>query len=494
MLTIGQRAKLIWRLLSGHYEGAQYVPYRSTLPGARAQDAKKDLSPRDRIALMEKARYFERNNALVNRICDLFETYVVGPGIQFFPASSDVEWNVRAKVYIDGWKPWADLGSLQGFDTLQSTIARALVIDGEIFVVLTSGTSGFPRIQLLESHRCATPPDKIAQEGKTIVDGVGIDRLGRPVGYWFTELDQSGGPLRYRFVDAPSIVHVFEPGRTAQYRGVTMLYPCMRDLHDLDDLQFLEMKAARDAAEITNVLQTASGGLTTQQLIALGGEVPSTTQTKENLDATFVGGRNLVLGETDKFAQFKNERPSVVTREFWDELSNRVCQGVGIPLQIVDPSSQQGTTFRAAVDSSAAWFRCRCEALSVHLTRIIHYVLGFGINTDVNLADPPADWIRLQSRPPRALCVDLNRNSYANVNDLAAGLVTMETLQGEQGRDWRREITQRAVELAFVREVAARFGLKPEQLSAMDLPKLAEPMPAPAEDAADMVPEDASTN
>jgi capsid protein len=141
-------------------------------------------------------------------------------------------------------------------------IARALMIDGEIFVILTSGVSGFPRIQLLESHRCGTPPDLAKFEAKTIVDGVTIDKFGRPLGYWFWEEDQqTSGPLKWRFVEASSLIHVFEPGRTAQYRGLTLLGPVINDLHDLDDLQLLEMRAARDAAEVTNVLKNASGSL-----------------------------------------------------------------------------------------------------------------------------------------------------------------------------------------------------------------------------------------
>jgi len=158
-MKLRHRVKAAWRLLSGRYEGAQQTPYRSQIPGS-LQSARLDASASTREVLGRKARYFERNSALVNRLADLFETYVVGTGIQFFPVSSDAEWNARAAAYLEAWKPFADLSSLQGFDTLQGIIARALLVDGEIFVVLTQGESGFPRIQLVESHRCATPPDR----------------------------------------------------------------------------------------------------------------------------------------------------------------------------------------------------------------------------------------------------------------------------------------------------------------------------------------------
>jgi hypothetical protein len=113
-----QRLRGAFRLLFARYEGAQHPLYRSTLQTSM-QGAKFDLSPSTRQSLLRKARYFEQNSALINRLADLFETYVVGPGIQFFPSSSDDEWNANARRYLDDWKPCADLSSLQGFDTLR---------------------------------------------------------------------------------------------------------------------------------------------------------------------------------------------------------------------------------------------------------------------------------------------------------------------------------------------------------------------------------------
>jgi hypothetical protein len=203
-------------------------------------------------------------------------------------------------------------------------------------------------------------------------------------------------------------------------------------------------------------------------LIALGGVVPATNSTKENLDAT-VGGRNR-SEQGGRVRAVSVRAASVGTREAGDVLRNQVCQGVGIPLQIVDPSSQQGTTFRAAVDSSAAWFRCRYSALSVHLTRIILYVLGFGIRTDLSLADPPADWRNVRARPPRSLCVDLGYNAQATLLALASGTTTLEAIYGERGLDWDRETDQRVRELVRIKEKAQRAGLDPAEISAAALP------------------------
>src|SRR5262245_55769073 len=80
------------------YEGARNQPSRSWIPGS-LQSAKLDYTPPVRRELQRKARYWERNTALVQRLVYLFEEYTVGVGIGFYPASSDPEWNQRARAY-----------------------------------------------------------------------------------------------------------------------------------------------------------------------------------------------------------------------------------------------------------------------------------------------------------------------------------------------------------------------------------------------------------
>jgi capsid protein len=141
---------------------------------------------------------FEQNNAIVNRLADLFEQYTVGPnGLQFIPSSSDEDWNQRAAASWAQWTDVCDLTSLHAISTLMTLTARSWFIDGEVFILLTRGeersaTANLkpvlrPRIQLIESHRVATPPQLQDQEGKTVSDGIEIDAKGRPTAYWIKD-------------------------------------------------------------------------------------------------------------------------------------------------------------------------------------------------------------------------------------------------------------------------------------------------------------------
>src|SRR5688572_3483546 len=63
------------RLVQNRYEAGQlWSSRRSYLPGW-TRDARFDADSATCTEIRRKARYFERNNAIVNRLADLFEQY-----------------------------------------------------------------------------------------------------------------------------------------------------------------------------------------------------------------------------------------------------------------------------------------------------------------------------------------------------------------------------------------------------------------------------------
>ncbi|TXH52223.1 MAG: phage portal protein [Desulfurellales bacterium] len=445
--------------------GKRWSADRSWIPG-EVTDAKFDADGATRWEIVRKARYFEANSGLVNRLADLFEQYTVGEsGLRFIPASSSDEWNTAAANWWAGWCPVCDVASLHPFGTLQSLIARAWLIDGEAFVVLTSGRnapSGMaqrPRIQLVESHRVATPIGMLGDS--TVIDGIEIDRqTGRPVAYWIRTGDA------YNRVDAASVIHVFEPSRIGQYRGLSFLTPVMNDLHDLDDLQMLEMKAAKVAAEVTNVITTETGELTDEdirrQKFTLEGEDSlghTGTEDRERHYRKSFGGRTVALKSGEDIKQFISNRPSVAAREYWDYLTSKICAGVGISKLLVYPYTLQGTVTRSDLDVSATFFRCRSAVLQAAFARIYLWAIDWARANERSLADPPSDWKAVTVRAPRSVNVDVGRNSTAMLEELKNGVRTYEDIYAEQGEDWRQRLRQKAREAALIRDLSVEFGV-----------------------------------
>jgi len=426
-------------------------------------DAKKDLTAGDRKELQRLSRFFEAGNAIVNRMADLWECYVVGQGLQIFPASSSEEWNAKAAQKFNDWKRFADIASRDGWDVLQGRLARSWFVDGEVFLLLTTEGS-FPRVQMVEAHRCVSPDER-----ENIVDGVEVDGNGRPIAYWF----KTGNNKPQRF-DASFVVHIFEPSRIGQYRGTPLISCVLNDLRDLDDLQILEMRAAKHAARIAIVQKNKSGEVSSADKLRSRFSTSNTsptgdsvTQSRSSYYESSVGRDVVVLQTGDELTQFANNRPSVVTREYWRMLTEKVCAGVGIPYVLVFPDSMQGTVYRGALDMANAFFRARSSVLSVHFQRVWEWVIG----NDVSLiAGRPADWRTTSTRAPKSVNVDVGRNSSAAINELAAGIRNYQGLYAEVGMDWKRELEQKAKEAAYIAQLSAQYGVNPEQIAASSLP------------------------
>lgn len=430
-------------------------------------DARLDADQATRSEMLRKARYFEANSPLVQRLADIWEQYVVGSnGLIFLPDSSDDAWNEAARQWLEEWQQFPDLLSLQNWATLQSMVARSWFVDGEVFLLKTRGNAPpyFPRVQVIESHRVGTPPDMAAIEGRSIVDGVQIDTHGRPTHYHVqTGFDSE----RYEAIPAANMVHVFEPVRPGMYRGLTHLYAVMNTLHDLDDLAKLEMQAAKDAAKTTEVIKTPSGEAPDDAHEFLRDET-SEAGAANPLFAYYkqvFGASTKILKVGDEYEQHVSQRPSVAQQWYWKYLAEQVCLGsAGVPLVMVYPDSLQGTVYRGVLDMAAVTFRSRSTVMATALSSVVRYALDSASRFDRRIGNKPPDWYKLVCRPPRSPNVDVGRNSTAMLAELEANTRTLQDIYAETGDDWKQKLRQRAKEKALIKEL----GLEPsETLPAM---------------------------
>lgn len=481
VVAFGFRCLIAAKMIFNRYEaGQRYGTSRSYLPGW-VQDARFDADAATRDEILRKARYFEKNSALVNRLADLFEQFTVGPcGLQLIAASSEEEWNTNAQAAWNDWQPFADQCSRQPFGILQSLVARRWFIDGEIFILKTRGKDradgpARPRVQLIESHRVGTPGNMSAQEGRRIVDGVEVDGSGRPVAY---HVRDGFDDETYRRIPADQIIHVFEPTRPGEYRGMSFFAAVMNMLHDLDDLLLLEMLAAKDAAEKSTIYETLSGeldataegfrreafGQTTQK-----SDGTETTETKNRYVKQSLGGRVMSIKTGEKVSQFVSNRPTVSQQWYFDYLTSSICAGVGISKLLAYPFSMQGTVTRADLDVMAGFFRSRSEVLASAFTEVRNYVLGWEVLQNPKLVDPPSDWREVTVRAPRSVNVDVGRNSQAILNELESGTRTYQDVFAELGQDWKEQLRQKAKEAQFIRKLAEEFKIDPAEISTLQV-------------------------
>ena len=462
------------------YEGASNSIRRSFLDTSYTS-VRFDVTASTRQQIVRKSRFFEQNNAVMNRLGDLFENYTVGSNFSVQPASSDPDWNLRAKKWWDTWCRYPDIGSRQSFGTLMSLAARGWFYDGESFLLLTKGDSGRPRLQLIEPQQVATPTGQ--EQSPDIFDGVRFDtKTGRALSYFIGQETNQGQLTEVRSISSDSIVHIYEAQRAGQLRGLPFVACVINDLHDLDDLQKLEMESCKLASSVAQVIKTSSGEV---QASSLRSGVVGSQGTAQTYYENVFGSTVKVLKSGDEFEQFQADRPNVNMREYWRSLTEKVCAGVGIPYVLVFPEGMQGTVYRGALDMSSVWFRSRHQVMASAARRIWEYVMEYAIRTDPSLRDSPDDWYEVAIQAPRSPNVDVGRNSAAQLAELGAGVTTYDEIYGARGIDWRSALEAKAQQARYIQDLANKYGLDVSEISTSQKQAIA---PEPAEMAIEQAP------
>jgi len=465
-------------------------PGRRSIIDAYLRDARFDADRSTREEIARKARYFEANNALVNRLADLFEQYTVGAnGLTVIPSSSDERFNQAAAAEFRAWSARCDFNGQLSFQAMQSLMARAWFIDGEAFALKTSdmGAPARPRLQLVEAHRVSSPHDP---KNVRVHDGVQLDPLGRPVGF-YVDTALQGATSSFQLKPIADVIHIWEPSRIGQLRGLSFLYPVLNYIHDLDDLCIYEMQAAKDAAEKTTIIKTESGELSPEQFAQLtrskfseqgvNSQGETTSEERQQFYSKAIPGRTVVTFHGDTVEQFVSQRPSVAVQSFWEDLRANICVGVGMSKLLVFPHSMQGTVVRADLDVCDAWFRSRSAVMQEKVVEVYQWWLRWAVANVITLENPPNDFLRCTIRAPRSVKVDVGYDSAAVIAELKAGIRTMESICAPMGEDWRNVARQSTTEAKFFQDLSKESGVPVHEIASKAYEVAAQRAATPAQ-------------
>lgn len=459
---------LVWiasRVMAWH-EAALRTSERGYIPGI-TKDSRLDLTEMDLWEIRRKAHFFEANTHIVPAMGSVYEQYVVGPGgLAGTPASSSQEFNDIARQEWDTWQPFADLCSLRGFKQMVSLAGYSWFTVGESFLVKRYGDSGFPRLQMVEGHRVGSGGRFGSSGSDAFFNGVELDRNGRPVAYHMA-LGLDGA--EFTRVPASDVIHVFEPTRPGQLRGLPMYSNVMNKLQDMIELERFEMKAAKALSAIAAVWKTrdkqiqgdGARAVRMNPQLRTNANASTTTENRERQVRSVVGGEMIALYNDETIESPVSNRPSVVTLEYFQKLQRDICAGSGVPPNLVFPQSMQGTVTRADMDRAANYFRMRSAVLQDVVRDVYRWVIGHAIRYSPKFRglEIPDDWYFIKIRPPRQVNVDVGRNSQAVISEYKAGFRTLESIIGELGEDVSETISTKAKEAKLVLDTAEREGV-----------------------------------
>jgi lambda family phage portal protein len=195
--------------------------------------------------LRDRSRAAVRNDGTAKGAIDHLVTNVIGTGIQPLSKADDPELAKRIDALFLRWTDESDADGLLDFYGQQSQVTRGWFEGGEIFTRLRlrrpeDGLSVPLQLQVLEPELCphTTTDLSVTASGNRVRAGIEFNGLGQRVGFWFhpsrtadpEEVDY--GTLRR--VPADSVIHLFDPLRPGQLRGLPLLTPALVRLHELD--------------------------------------------------------------------------------------------------------------------------------------------------------------------------------------------------------------------------------------------------------------------
>lgn len=264
----GIRRQMARELLKRAYEGAsQRDGWKPRRAGASANAD----HMADARTLRIRARSLVQNSPYMARGLGSLVSNVVGTG--FTPRSLAKNADVIDALW-DEWAKVADADGRLNVYGLQAAAYRAMEQDGEVLLRLRTRREEdkLPvplQLQLLEIDWL--DDSKTGTVGSdTIVNGIQYDPLGRKVAYWLFDSHpgEVGSVRRTRAgsypVPASSIVHLYNPERPGQGRGITRFAPVIATVRDLTTYEDAELQ--RKNLE-TRLSVLASGDISTMGML-----------------------------------------------------------------------------------------------------------------------------------------------------------------------------------------------------------------------------------
>lgn len=193
--------------------------------------------------LRDRSRRAVRNDGYAKGTIDKLVANIIGTGMKPLSQAADPEFRKAVQALWLDWTDFSDADGLLDFYGQQSQAVRGWLEGGEVFIRLRNRflEDELPvplQVQVLEPEMCPHTHNALARNGNRIRAGIEFDRIGRRVAYHFHPSrpgdlnDFEAGELRR--VPAESVIHLFDPLRPGQIRGVPHLTTALIRLLGLD--------------------------------------------------------------------------------------------------------------------------------------------------------------------------------------------------------------------------------------------------------------------
>jgi capsid protein len=435
----------------GGWNMTNYSTTRAQLYAPVAQDQRRDLSPRDRVEMMRRTRWGDRNSGMVRQILGDLTQYTIGDGIR--PQSHCKNAKLYEQYFYD-WSRKCDITNRFSFSQAQSILLRSAARDGDSFAIKVRNASGSPKLQLVEAHRVGNPlpPEK---DPSGMHDGMLFGAYGELVGF---NVYRSDGTSRQ--VLATAMMQIVDMEYASGARGVPILAASWNDIQDEMEILNLEKIGVKASSDISLVLNKKEGVIDDNMATELGAYAPSNGL--GNM-ATQMGGKILALDVGENLTSLQSNRPSPTFTGFLKAIQQDISRGI-LPYSFVtDSSGNTGPGLRLDIAKADRTFQ-KWQNLIIEQLCIPSwgYVIGDAI-ANGDLPDDP-EWNKVSWTTPKRVTVDAGRDSASERADFELGLLSASEIYAQRGLEFRSEMAKRAEDMAFIINLAKQSGIPIEML------------------------------
>ena len=440
----------------GSYSGWQSTMFsnsRRAIFGQAPGDLRQDLTPWNRMAMIRKCRWAERNSGLFKQILNDMVLYSVGDGIKAQSHASTPEMQEVYEAYFAERAKRIDITNRFSFYQAQAILLRGMIRDGDSFAAKVRNAQGEAKLQLMEAHRVGDPLDETV-----VIPGIHDGIIYGPYGeYTAVNVYKSDGGNRQ--ILAQSMMHVVDHEYASGCRGVPLLQHSINSIQDEMEILALEKQAVKDNGDVVRTIQKQGGVLDQDTANELGAlNTPSYTSI-----ANTMGGKLLVLDQGESLSSHTSTRPNSTFVGFIDALNRDICAGV-IPFEFCGDSSKLGGATVRLVTAKAGRVFSKYQGIIIETFCVPTwgYIIGQGIAAGEIPDDP--HWNRVSWTTPKSVTVDAGREAANDRADVAMGLLSVSELYAQRGLDFRTEMDKRAADMLHIQNLAKQYGIPFELL------------------------------
>jgi len=424
--------------------------------------------------IRDRCREQARNNDYARRYLQLLVTNVVGQnGIKVQSKAREDNGNLdlvgNAEVEKE-WKKWCQKGNCtidgrMSFLDAQKLFIETLARDGEVLIRhITSNNPLDPyRIQFLDADYLDEEENKNLPNKQEIIMGVKLDQYKKPISYLvFKEHPHNNffGKYDKEHIEIPAndMIHAFMPERAEQTRGLPFMTTALARLKMLDGYEEAELVAARVAASKMGFFTSPAGDQYT------GEDTEDNYTPIMNAEA----GTFEQLPEGMNFQTFDPQHPTSGFDAFHKSVLRGIASGLGVSyvslannLEGVNYSSiRQGTL------EERDNYRILQQFMIEHFIDPVFKTWLFRSMTfkdSFSLPESRYDkFAENVTYVPRSWgWIDPVKEVKANVEGLQAGVVTMQDIQANYGRDVEELFEQHQREDALASQYDVKTAFQP---------------------------------